>query len=99
MTAKECLKIPMQENDASAKTVGEYFEKLLYTLWIEEDCFSGKRPFGNSGWKREIYTALVNAGVVSGVVDEDGFLEDYDDIEADRVCIVLIHEFFKGGAK
>ena len=99
MTAKEVLEIPMQENDAGAKTIGEYFEKLLWNLWIEEDCFSGKRPFGNSGWKGEIYTALVKAGVVSGIVDEYGFLEDYDEIEADRVCRGLIKEFFKGGSK
>jgi hypothetical protein len=29
------------------------------TLWDEEDSFSGKRPFGNSGWKWDVYTAFL----------------------------------------
>lgn len=51
MNYKEYAKIPIQENDAGAKTIGEYLKKLLLTLWDEEDGFSGKRPFGNSSWK------------------------------------------------
>lgn len=97
MSYKDYIKIPMQENDAGAKTIGEYFEKLLFTLWIEEDCFSGKRPFGNSGWKGELYLALVSSGVVNGVIDEDGFLDDYDDIAADRICREIISGILKGG--
>lgn len=96
MNYKDYIKIPMQENDAGAKTVGEYFEKLLLTLWIEEDCFSGKRPFGNSGWKGEVYYALVSAEVVHGVIDEDGYLDDYDDVAADRVCREIISGILKG---
>ena len=97
MNYKDYIKIPMQENDAGAKTIGEYFEKLLFTLWEEEDCFSGKRPFGNSGWKGELYLALVTADVVNGVIDEEGFLDDYDDVAADRVCREIISGILKGG--
>ena len=32
-------------------TVKDYLKTLLHTLWDEEDGFSGKRPFGNSGWQ------------------------------------------------
>lgn len=90
MSYKDYIKIPMQENDAGAKTVGEYFKILLMTLWEEEDGFSGKRPFGNSGWKYEVYTALVSAGVVSGTLDEDGYLEDADCSAADKICREII---------
>lgn len=52
------LQAPMQENDAGAKTIGEYLIKLSQEVWSEGEYFSGKRPFGNSGWDNEIYIAL-----------------------------------------
>ena len=100
MNYKEYAKIPMQENDAGAKTIGEYLKKLLLTLWDEEDRFSGKRPFGNSGWKWEIYTALISAKVVSGKLDEDGYIEEVDFSAADefvRNIIIALFSNLKGG--
>ena len=94
MSYKDYTKIPMQKNDAGAKTVGEYFKILLLTLWDEEDGFSGKRPFGNSGWKYEVYTALVSAGVVDGKIDEDGYLGDVDCSAADGICREIISGIF-----
>ena len=76
------LDLPMQENDADAETIREYLHALLSTLWYEGDGFSGKRPFGNSGWRLELYTALVKAGAVLGKLDEDGCLDDVDSDEA-----------------
>lgn len=55
------LQTSMGENDADAETIGEYLIKLSATCWDEEDGFSGKRPFGNSGWVYELYTALAHA--------------------------------------
>lgn len=100
MNYKEYAKIPMQENDANAKTIGEYLEKLLLTLWDEEDNFSGKRPFGNSGWKWEIYIALISAKVVNGKLDEYGYIEEVDFSAADNVVKNIIITLFgelKGG--
>jgi hypothetical protein len=31
-------------------TIRDYLRILLETLWEEGEGFSGKRPFGNSGW-------------------------------------------------
>ncbi len=70
MTGKEVLDLPMDENDAEAKTVRDYLKALLRHLWHEQESFSGKRPFGNSGWEYELYRAPVKAGLVKG--DEDG---------------------------
>jgi len=70
-------------NDAEASTIREYLTKLLLTLWNEAEGFSGKRPFGNSGWDGEIATALVKSGFISGSIDEDGYLNDYDVDELD----------------
>lgn len=39
-------------------TVREYFVSLLRTLWDQEDTFSGKRPFGDSGWKWDLISPI-----------------------------------------
>lgn len=61
---QEILDIPMKENDAGAETIGEYLTSLLSILWFEKERFSGKRPFGNSGWEDEIYHALAYANAI-----------------------------------
>lgn len=86
------LAIPMGDNDIEAQTVGEYLRALLSTLWQEDEGFSGKRPFGNSGWKWDVYTALVKAGVVGGAFDEDGYLDGCDEEAADRLILSAIGE-------
>jgi hypothetical protein len=65
MTGEEILNVKMAENDAEAGTVKEYLKKLLEALWDEGEGFSGKRPFGNSGWEYELYGALEDAGASS----------------------------------
>jgi hypothetical protein len=37
--------------------------------------FSGKRPFGYSGWAWELHTALADAGLVEATLDDDGNLD------------------------
>lgn len=64
------LDIKMQENDARASTIGEYFRKLAIKVWLLNEEFSGKRPFGNSGWQWEVYCALAAAGVIEGSYSE-----------------------------
>jgi hypothetical protein len=79
MTGSEVLAIPMKEgNDADAGTIKEYLIKLLHELWSEGEGFSGKRPFGNSGWEYELYLPLVSAGAVKGKLDSEGYLEHVD---------------------
>lgn len=78
MTGAEILDLPMGENDAGANNIREYLKALLMTLWEKEEGFSGKRPFGNSGWQNEIMTALVKGGAVPGKLDADGYLESVE---------------------
>jgi hypothetical protein len=54
MIGAEILALPMGPNDADAENVREYLKALLTELWREGESFSGKRPFGNSGWEREL---------------------------------------------
>jgi hypothetical protein len=71
-------------------TIRNYLLTLLATLWEEEEGFSGKRPFGNSGWKHDVHRALVTAGVVTGTLDRDGWLDTCDDKAADAVIQACI---------
>ena len=81
---KSTLDIEMQENDAGAKTVRDYLVKLMLTLWDEGEGFSGKRPFGNSGWYYELYIALAKSGVIKAEIDEEyGDVIDFDRDTAD----------------
>lgn len=65
------LDCPMADNDSRASTVRGYLTALLTALWIEEEGFGGKRPFGNSGWKWEVATALAVAGLIEATLETD----------------------------
>jgi hypothetical protein len=90
MTPAQILDLPMQDNDAEAATIREYLGKLLTELWNHGENFDAKRPFGNSGWEMDIYKALVQNEAITGEVDEEGYIEDCDDREGDRVITLAI---------
>lgn len=84
------LALKIEHSDAGDDiTVREYLTALLTELWQEEESFSGKRPFGNSGWQYEIYTPLVKAGMVPGEI-EDGDLIKADTGAADKLVLAMI---------
>lgn len=89
------LSYPMSENDADARTVGHYLYTLLCTLWEEGEGFSGKRPFGNSGWEYDLYKPLIAGGFVSGELDEDGYIDFVDKESADELIFNCIEFVFK----
>lgn len=77
----------MRENDAGADTVRDYLRCLLSTLLVEQEGFSGKRPFGNSDWIGELEIALIDAGLIEGRVDDDGYIDSCDQEAAQRLLI------------
>lgn len=85
VTAQDVLDCPMRDNDAGADTVRTYLVALLSEVWRHRECFGGKRPFGNSGWQYELYTALAQRGYITGEFDEDGYLDDVDSDAGDRL--------------
>jgi len=97
-TGAEILATPMEGNDADASTIREYLVALLATLWAEGEGFSGKRPFGNSGWHWDLYEALVKAGQLPGTFDDDGYLEDVDKTKADELIRRAIKALKTAGA-
>lgn len=60
--ALAALACKLPENDADALTVRDYLKELLASVLIQGESFSGKRPFGNSGWEYDILDPLAAAG-------------------------------------
>lgn len=85
------LAAPMNpsENDARAVSVAGYLTCLLLAVWDDGEGFSGKRPFGNSGWSWDLVAPLSKAGLISAVLDEDGYVESLED---ERGFERLIHD-------
>ena len=84
----------MQENDANAGTIGSYLQALLRGLWRSGEGFSGKRPFGNSGWDIDLYKALGECGLIAIEYDEDGDLMDYDGYTGRTIIFRLIDNLY-----
>lgn len=96
----EVLNVPMEDNDADAATIGEYLSRLLLKVWQQREGFSGKRPFGNSGWDWDLYAALGKAGLVEMTFDEFGYIDDIDAAEArkaDDLILSAIEDLFVEG--
>jgi len=97
---KDLCNLNMPEgNEACVPTLGDYLASLLTELWREKENFSGKRPFGNSGWDYFVYICFHNAGIISLTLDEFGDIETLDsdqEQKADLIIESLIKYVFKG---
>lgn len=93
MNGKKILDVTMdpERNDARAETIRDYLKFLLRTVWLEGGGFSGKRPFGNSGWEGDLEVALIKANLVKGDVDEDGCINSVDSKEASKLIVKAIN--------
>lgn len=73
-------------------SVKGYLKELLFTLITEQEGFSGKRPFGESGWTHGMEKALVENKLIDGELDQDGYLERSDSKAFIRMMIGAIKE-------
>jgi len=96
MTKDEILDYPWVFDDVEADSIREYLYALLDTLWAEGEGFSGKRPFGNSGWEFDLYTPLVKMGVIAGELDAEQGLIDVNTLQGAEVIFGLIRYIFFG---
>lgn len=78
------------DNQAGASTVRDYLKALLLRLWDEGEGFSGKRPFGNSGWEYDLYYTLVKNNFVSGYINDYGEVESVDSYAANQLIFSAI---------
>lgn len=90
ITPQQVLDLGLPENDSGARTVRGYLVTLLMTLWREEECFSGKRPFGNSSWQYDLYQPIGRAGMVSMTFDEDGYADKFSQAEQDKADRLIL---------
>lgn len=90
MDPRQVLDLPMPPNGAGEATVRGYLVALLRQVWREGECFSGKRPFGDSGWQVEIYQALVKGSVLNGDWSDDGTDFVIDEGAADAIIDAAI---------
>lgn len=88
------LELRFDSDAGDGGTIRDYFHALLTTLWQEGEGFSGKRPFGNSGWEWDIYKPLIEAEYVDGKLDPDGYIEKCDEKQANTVALELMHYAF-----
>ena len=93
------LSYPMQDNDAGAINIADYLHTLLWELWRQGEEFSGKRPFGNSGWECDLYKPLIQGGFVKGELDEDGYVNDVDTKAANKIIFDCIDHVFSKWAE
>jgi hypothetical protein len=90
--AREVLAVRLEFNSARAETVREYLVMLLTAVWRQGEGFSGKRPFGNSGWEWDLFGPLVKAGLIVGTFDGDGFLDACDEQRGNALIAAAIAE-------
>jgi hypothetical protein len=86
-------------------TINDYLKTLLLALLAEGECFSGKRPLGNSGWEDALGRSLAMAGIIEyertgdlEYEDEDDPAQweiDFDEDEADKLIREYLKEVFK----
>ena len=76
------------------RTVKKYLKLLLITMWEKGEEFSGKRPFGNSGWEFDLYDPLIRAGFIPGTIDTDLEIMEYDGDQAELIVISIIEYIF-----
>jgi hypothetical protein len=86
-------------NDLDKKiSIHDYLIELLKTLWEEQDEFSGKRPFGNSGWDYDLIGCLIANNIIEGKLDEYGYVIEGDTHKGYALIKEYI-ESLRGGTK
>lgn len=94
MTNKEVLELEFESTDLRREvTIRDFFKELLIMFLKDGGYFSGKRPFGNSRWYRDLCICLAQNGIIDcECYDNCGTVWDYDSGEAERKILELIKE-------
>ena len=93
MTRAEIHDLPINVQsleESETVTLKQYFHMLLLKLWISEEVFDGRRPWGNSGWTYDVFVVLIKNGLIPGKIDDEGFVKEVDVDEAKAFVITEI---------
>lgn len=82
------------ESDIGTVTIREFLYQLVNILWADGESFSGKRPFGNSSWEYDILVPLIKHKIITGMLDEDGYIESVDYDRGKQIIKNVIKEIF-----
>lgn len=96
MTRDEILELPVMRWDlCDTLSMREYFERLIIKLWDDPIGFNAYRPYGNSGWKWDVYVTLIKHKVIEGELDEDGCVKEVNEKAASKfVAEEILYPFF-----
>lgn len=86
-----------EDNDSGTQSTRDYLKTLLSLVWEKGESFSGKRPFGNSGWERDLFSQFYIAGLIDGSHTDydDGYVEyEYDSEQAYTLVFNVIDYIF-----
>lgn len=84
---EDVLKFVYSRWDLDECSIRHYLVELAKRCWVKEEGFGGKRPFGNSGWKWDVYYALADGGFVTGTKDDEGNWVDIDCKKAESIIL------------
>lgn len=91
LSIDEILELELESFHAGKISLREYLLVMAAEAWRGE--FSDKYGFeGDSGWRHTIYKPLVQAGVIRGSYDKDGYVDDIDTAAADLIVLQAIEE-------
>lgn len=90
--------LSLEITDGTFPTIRAFLHALLRGVLEQGEGFSGKRPFGDSGWEYELYEPLIRAGVIKGELDEDGYIKKVDGPAAYKFLLSLVDHVFTGRA-
>ena len=76
-------------------TLKEYLKLTLLTFIEEGECFSSKRPFGDSDWDWQIYRGLIALDSCLGSLDEDHCIDTCDWKACDKIIMQCVEEIFQ----
>lgn len=99
-TGADVLAVAMapDDNDIGAGSIREYLVALARQVWVDGEGFSGKRPWGNSGWTTPVEYALIQARYVRGVIDPDyGYVDEVDTDTVDLLIGAALDALAAGG--
>lgn len=90
VSVQRVLDVELPKNDSGATTICGFLSRLLEQVWTLDEEFSGKRPFGSSGWRFVVYRALIEQKLIAGTFDEYGGIEEFDMAAADQLILSAI---------
>lgn len=93
---EDILNTVIPDSDCGDVSIRQYLHALLKNLWRRGESFSGKHPFGNSGWEYDLYKGLIIHNPSLGELDEDGYVDKVEVHECDQIIFELIDYIFYG---